>query len=131
MLSAGDEFGRSQRGNNNAYAQDNAISWIDWDGRSKELERYVFALAALRAGETDLHGTTILTDDDVEWLDEAGNALTVAQWEDPGRRRIVLRYRASGLAICLNGASDPCRFRLPHGAADVAARTIVVSRPER
>ena len=131
MLSAGDEFGRSQRGNNNAYAQDNAISWIDWDGRSKELERYVFALAALRAGETDLHGTTILTDDDVEWLDEAGNALTVAQWEDPGRRRLVLRYRASGLAICLNGTSDPCRFRLPHGAADVAARTIVVSRPER
>ena len=33
MLTAGDEFGRTQRGNNNAYAQDNALTWLDWDGR--------------------------------------------------------------------------------------------------
>ena len=43
MLTAGDEFGRSQRGNNNAYAQDNAITWLDWQGRDRELEAYAAA----------------------------------------------------------------------------------------
>ncbi len=131
MLCAGDEFGRSQQGNNNAYAQDNAISWIDWEGRDQAIEAEAFALAALRADEADLHGITALTDDDVDWLDETGSPLTVAQWEEPERRRLVLRYRASGLTICVNGASDACRFSLPHGDIDVAARSIGVSRPER
>lgn len=131
MLSAGDEFGRSQQGNNNAYAQDNAISWIDWANRDTVLEAHAFALAALRASEPDLHGIAALTDADVEWLDEAGDPLTVAQWEEPDRRRIVLRYRQSGLAICVNGSAEPCRFHLPHGAAEAAARSILVSRPER
>ncbi|MFN3457063.1 MAG: glycogen debranching protein GlgX [Novosphingobium sp.] len=49
MLTAGDEFGRSQRGNNNAYAQDNAITWIDWANRDVALQDYVFSLAAWRA----------------------------------------------------------------------------------
>lgn len=131
MLCAGDEFGRSQQGNNNAYAQDNAISWIDWEGRDQALEAEAFSLAALRADEADLQGITALTDDVVDWLDETGSPLTVGQWEEPERRRLLLRYRASGLAICVNGASDACRFSLPHGDIDVAARSIGVSRPER
>lgn len=49
MLTAGDEFGRSQQGNNNAYAQDNAITWIDWERRDRALEADVFALAKWRA----------------------------------------------------------------------------------
>lgn len=49
MLTAGDEFGRSQRGNNNAYAQDNAIGWVDWARRDRELEAFVEALADFRA----------------------------------------------------------------------------------
>jgi glycogen operon protein len=48
MLTAGDEFGRTQHGNNNAYAQDNEITWLDWAGRDVELESYVCALAAIR-----------------------------------------------------------------------------------
>ena len=43
MLTAGDEFGRTQGGNNNAYAQDNPITWLDWDGRDRELEAYAAA----------------------------------------------------------------------------------------
>ncbi|MGP0217223.1 glycogen debranching protein GlgX, partial [Escherichia coli] len=42
MLTAGDEFGRTQRGNNNAYAQDNAIGWIDWDARDTAIEAHCF-----------------------------------------------------------------------------------------
>lgn len=49
MLTAGDEFGRTQRGNNNAYAQDNAIGWVDWRGRDRSLEAFTIALADFRA----------------------------------------------------------------------------------
>lgn len=48
MLTAGDEFGRTQRGNNNAYAQDNATTWLDWKGRDRALETYVADLATRR-----------------------------------------------------------------------------------
>ncbi|HZU62680.1 MAG TPA: glycogen debranching protein GlgX, partial [Novosphingobium sp.] len=49
MLTAGDEFGRSQQGNNNAYCQDNATSWVDWARRDLALEAHVVQLAATRA----------------------------------------------------------------------------------
>jgi len=131
MLTAGDEFGRSQQGNNNAYAQDNAIGWIDWAARDPVLEAHTFALAALRAEAPELRDTALLTDADVAWLDEAGEALTIAQWEDPGRRRLVLRYRASGLAICVNGADEACRFRLPEADVTVPGRSVAISPPAR
>jgi len=53
MLTAGDEFGRTQRGNNNAYAQDGAISWVDWAGRDVALEDYVAQLSAARMAAID------------------------------------------------------------------------------
>ena len=49
MLTAGDEFGRSQRGNNNAYAQDNDITWIDWERRDLALEAFTCELSAWRS----------------------------------------------------------------------------------
>jgi len=48
MLTAGDEFGRSQAGNNNAYCQDNSTSWVDWSACDRDLEDYVARLAAAR-----------------------------------------------------------------------------------
>ncbi len=48
MLTAGDEFGRSQAGNNNAYAQDNDLTWLDWENRDRALEAHVALLSALR-----------------------------------------------------------------------------------
>lgn len=130
MLTAGDEFGRSQSGNNNAYAQDNAIGWIDWDDRDRELEAHAFALAALRMQMPELRGTAILSDADVQWLDEEGQMLTVAQWEDPARRCLTLRYRASGIAICVNGDTASRCFHLPDGMIDVGGRSITLFRPE-
>ena len=53
MLTAGDEFGRSQQGNNNAYAQDNALTWIDWRNRDRALERHVCTLAQWRAANIE------------------------------------------------------------------------------
>ena len=53
MIAAGDEFGRTQEGNNNAYAQDNPVSWIDWAGRDAALEDFTAALADFRARVAD------------------------------------------------------------------------------
>tara|TARA_R110000868_G_scaffold75144_8_gene216985 strand:- start:6429 stop:8309 length:1881 start_codon:yes stop_codon:yes gene_type:complete len=131
MLTAGDEFGRTQQGNNNAFAQDNAIGWVDWEGRDTTLEAEAFALAALRAKNAELGGTAILSEADVAWLDEGGAPLSVAQWEDPQRRRFALHYRGSGLAICVNGAGEACRFLLEGQAVDVAARSVLVIPPAR
>jgi glycogen operon protein len=79
MLTAGDEFGRSQQGNNNAYAQDNAITWIDWGGRDLELEAYVAGLAALRRACPDLENPVFLAQAD--WYDLDGAPLTPERWE--------------------------------------------------
>ena len=125
MLTAGDEFGRTQQGNNNAYAQDNAIGWIDWASRDRDLEAHAFALAALRAERRELSDTAWLTDADVEWLDEHGQRLSPSHWEDGARRRLALRYRATGFTLCVNGASDPCRFTIAGKALTVPGRTIL------
>lgn len=129
MLTAGDEFGRSQQGNNNAYAQDNPISWLDWENRDHALESYAFELAAFRSAQQDLEETQILTAADVEWLDELGRPLTVAQWQDAGRRLLVMRYRQSGLAICVNGDLDPHRFQGGDWNLEVSARSIQFHPP--
>ncbi|NMN03580.1 MULTISPECIES: glycogen debranching protein GlgX [unclassified Novosphingobium] len=78
MLTAGDEFGRSQQGNNNAYAQDNALTWIDWQGRDHDLENFVAQLAAKRAG-----GDMARFPEDGQWLALDGAPMDSARWEDP------------------------------------------------
>jgi len=99
QLTAGDEFGRSQRGNNNAYAQDNAVTWIDWDGRDRALEDHVAALAAWRAAR-DLSQFP----EDGAWTALNGGALDAARWEDPATPGFVWQAgkeaaRPTGLRI--------------------------------
>lgn len=98
MLTAGDEFGRSQRGNNNAYCQDNAISWLDWTGRDLLREDHVAALAALRADNL-----TLFNDfpDDAEWCDLDGRPLDVEAWEDKQAAGFTLRYFRGGKLLML------------------------------
>nr|WP_087574028.1 glycogen debranching protein GlgX [Sphingomonas sp. CDS-1] len=121
MLTAGDEFGRTQLGNNNAYAQDNVIGWVDWSRRDREIEAHAFALARLRSSQPDFNATNWLSETDVEWLDEQGRPLTVAQWEDPDRRCLTMRFRQSGFTIFINGDDQVRHF----GTIQVPARTIL------
>ncbi len=75
MLTAGDEFGRTQRGNNNAYCQDNDISWVDWSllETNRELFDFTKKLIALRAAFPQLRRKTFLTGNgDVEWIGPEG-----------------------------------------------------------
>ncbi|TIQ29116.1 MAG: glycogen debranching protein GlgX [Mesorhizobium sp.] len=124
MLTAGDEFGRTQQGNNNAYAQDNAITWLDWACRDRALERYAAALSQLRRAFPPLSDTHFLTGKpsdaaaipDVVWLTETGAPLGEAEWNDPGRHRLVMMLGNSEggrLAVMVNGDRRQCVFTLP------------------
>ncbi|BAB54022.1 glycogen debranching protein GlgX [Mesorhizobium japonicum] len=124
MLTAGDEFGRSQKGNNNAYAQDNAITWLDWAGRDHALERYASVLGMLRRAVPALSATDFLTGQsadatgtpDVAWLTETGMPLAETDWNDPARHRLVMLLGDAGgdrLAVMINGDRRQCVFTLP------------------
>ncbi|MBN9074377.1 MAG: glycogen debranching protein GlgX [Rhizobiales bacterium] len=125
MLTAGDEFGRTQGGNNNAYAQDNAVTWLDWRGRNREREAYVAALAHLRRRFSGHFSSSFLSGDetadgirDVAWLTEAGKPMETPDWEDPERHRLVMMLgvgsrKADGLAVAVNGDRRGAIFRLP------------------
>jgi glycogen operon protein len=122
MLTAGDEFGRTQSGNNNAYAQDNAITWLDWSGRDRQIAMHVAALSAMRRSVAALRDVDLLSGDaqdgfrDVEWLDETGQPLDESGWSDPERRRlsVVLGDGLGGrFAALFNGSVAPAEFALP------------------
>jgi glycogen operon protein len=130
MLTAGDEFGRSQGGNNNAYAQDNAVTWLDWQGRDTALEKFVSRLAGIRKANVASFGTSFLTGaategatwPDVEWLDETGRPLTENGWNDPDRRQLAMLLaapaaKAARLAILINGDRRASVFGLPETPA--------------
>ena len=80
MLTAGDEFGRSQQGNNNAYCQDNATGWVDWEGRDRTLEAYSFAIARKRH---DCLGHFATFPTDGTWLARDGEVMRPDKWENP------------------------------------------------
>jgi glycogen operon protein len=79
LVTAGDEFGRTQQGNNNAYTQDNAVTWIDWRSRDLDLEDFVAGLAELRNACPELRGIEFLAD--ARWHDLDGTVLTPEKWD--------------------------------------------------
>ena len=78
MLTAGDEFGRTQQGNNNAYAQDQ-LGWLDWANRDTELEAFVAELASLRATHPGIGDPAIRHD--AQWCRLDGAPMSVADWD--------------------------------------------------
>ena len=148
MLLGGDEFGRTQRGNDNAYSQDNETSWCDWkqayspEGRA--LTAFVARLLALRRtypvlrSRRFLHGRSepapgIL---DIAWFDERGEPISPEAWNNPEQRVLAVRRADTDpdnavilLTLCLNPSSEKRRFRLPPPV--VPARILIDSaRPE-
>jgi glycogen operon protein len=116
MLTAGDEWARTQGGNNNAYAQDNERFWLDWEGRDGILEAYAAALSALRRAFPELSASTELGPDTVQWLKENGAPLLPHEWSDGASRRLLMllgRADAARLAVCVNGDRRASRFALP------------------
>lgn len=116
MLVAGDEFGRTQGGNNNAYCQDNEIGWVDWnlDDEGSELLEFTRRLISLRRAFPILRRSRFLVGHyneelgvkDVTWLAPDGNELSEAQWNDDNSRcmGMVMDGRAQPTGIRRSGA---------------------------
>ncbi|MET0748285.1 MAG: glycogen debranching enzyme GlgX, partial [Rhizobium sp.] len=129
MLTAGDEAGRSQRGNNNAYCQDNEITWIDWQNLDQALIDHAAFLARLRKRFAIFAETHFLTADDVAWLSPTGAPMTVEQWQtaDGATLAMVLESidhrtgRPSQLAVLVNRGHEPQSFTLPSNSWTTAA----------
>ena len=94
MITAGDEFGRTQRGNNNAYCQDNEISWVNWTEQSEDdeaLTSFVRKLLELRRKHPVFRRSKFLTGKpvgdsglkDVMWLAPEGHEMQTADWTSP------------------------------------------------
>jgi glycogen operon protein len=93
MLLAGDEFGRTQGGNNNAYCQDNEVSWVKWediDGDDLALTEFVRRAIELRQGQPLLHRASYRDGMIIRWINPYGSDQTEEQWRDPGARCIGL-----------------------------------------
>ena len=132
MLLAGDEFGRTQLGNNNAYCQDNEISWIDWrvaaTPSGSALTAYVARLIRLRREHPVLRSPRFLHGKlnpapgiaDIAWFDEHGDIIPAEAWNDPQQRALVLRRamrcdegKTMILTLLLNPGGEDRRFALP------------------
>lgn len=122
LLTAGDEFGHSQRGNNNAYAQDNAITWRNWNELNQARLEFTQAWAELRAQSPllmrlqfmkDSDGSTV--PDQVSWLTTDGHPMQPADWEDPNRDgfMMVLGPEGGRLTMVFNRSHREIRCVFP------------------
>jgi glycogen operon protein len=102
MLLGGDEFRRTQRGNNNAYCQDNEVSWFDWNllAKHKEIQRFTRGMIAFRRAHPVLRRESFYTDEDIKWLAPNGAA---PEWPDPGQK---------SFACLIQGQTEPDLFIL-------------------
>jgi isoamylase len=101
LLLGGDEIGRTQGGNNNAYCQDNAVSWFDWSAVDDDLRQYVKRVIGLRRSHPVFRRKRFLAGAEAAelgWFTPAGSPMTDQDWADAGARC---------LAIYLDGTDDP------------------------
>ncbi|BDH44243.1 glycogen debranching enzyme [Salmonella enterica subsp. enterica serovar Choleraesuis] len=115
MLLAGDEHGHSQHGNNNAYCQDNALTWLDWEHGNKGLTNFTAALIHLRRTIPALtqDGWWEEADGNVRWLNQHGEPLTAAEWQT-GAQRLQIELSGHWL-VALNATSEVSEILLPAG----------------
>ncbi len=138
MICSGDELGRTQRGNNNAYCQDNELTWIDWKGAQVEGKFFEFACRAValrrshpsfrrRAFKNTVPGTQSVVS--VRWFRADGNEMASDDWENGGWMRTLGMYldgaapeirdpaeietRDDDFLLILNAHHEAVEFRLP------------------
>ena len=153
MLCAGDEIGRTQRGNNNAYCQDNELSWHDWDldERRQGLLDFVSRLTALRRAEPVLRRRRFFSGGyvhgsgqrDIVWFRPDGEEMTAEDWAHPHARAIGMllggdaiptldrqgeRIVGDTLLVLINAGPDPMAFVLPEGASGGAWEVVIDTR---
>jgi isoamylase len=141
MITAGDEFGRTQAGNNNAYCQDNETSWLSWDLATwqQDLVQHVQEMAALRAQYAVLRPRAFPTFEPVRgrvrlrWFDEHGEVMTKAQWDDPHRRSVQALFDTEhdgspdpAVLLVLDAGARPTPMSVPATSPAPSARRVVL-----
>jgi glycogen operon protein len=129
MLTAGDEFGRSQRGNNNAYCHDSALTWLSWQHEpwQRDLFAHVQRLLQLRRENPALRPSRFARDGEhtlsasvMDWFDENGRTMSDERWTDPAHR--TLQYVAAStpesedfnrILLIVHGTEAPVDVTLP------------------
>jgi isoamylase len=145
MICGGDEIGRTQRGNNNAYCQDNEVSWLDWnlDERRLALLEFTRRMIAFRTAHPSLHRRRFFQDrqirgtvqKEVIWLRPDGAEMTDEEWQSDAARALAVvlggefldQVDESGqpltddtLVILLNAHAEAVTFSLPRSHPDAA-----------
>ncbi len=144
MLLGGDELGRTQKGNNNAYAQDNETSWYHW-GTPDDFVAFVSRVIDLRKRSPVLRSPRWLTGQpahdgtpDIAWIAPDGDAMTVGDWQQPTQHAVgmFLNGKATGdedaasLLVLFNSGHDAVDFQLPAGLGSTSwVRLIDTAQP--
>lgn len=129
MLCAGDEFGNSQQGNNNAYCQDNATGWLDWSGLKSDVgtQQLVSQLIALRQSEPLLKHNRWFTNDSnnseqaqLKWYASNGELLQIVDWHNHSEHAFACQLHESNsthakFCLVFNPNTEPCFFELAQG----------------
>jgi glycogen operon protein len=144
MLVAGDELGRTQTGNNNAYCQDNPVSWIDWENGDAALLGFAARLIELRRSLPALRrinwfdgSLSPLGEHDITWLWRDGREMMRPQWEDGANRCFGFRLgrenaQETAVLVLINASAEDVAFTLPSppgGAWELRIDTAQRERP--
>jgi isoamylase len=115
MLLGGDEFRRSQRGNNNAYCQDNEVNWFDWSllEKHKEIQRFTRRMIAFRRAHPVLRREVFYTDADIKWFAPNGG---IPDWTDERQKSfacLILGQAEPDLFLMFNADTKSVDFAIP------------------
>jgi len=150
MLSHGDELGRTQRGNNNTYCQDNELTWVDWQDADDDLVAFTKSVAALRRDHPTFrrrrffNGRPVRRKDqpplpDIAWLRPDGSEMTEEDWDSGFGRAIAVFLNGQGITgsdergeqitddsflLCFSAHDEPIEFKIP-GSEDGPWRTVL------
>jgi glycogen debranching enzyme len=114
MLTAGDEFGRTQNGNNNAYAQDNEVTWLEWSKKDQKLISELIKLISIRKSLAAFFEDVFLTQKTSFWFGETGTSL---DWSNPSNQFVGLMVSAKNKRIII--------------AANASAKTVPILLPAK
>lgn len=131
MIQQGDELGRTQQGNNNAYAQDNEITWLDWEGADGQLVDYVAALHEFRNAHPSLTHDHFLTGHarrgvrDVTWLHPDGREMSGHDWSDSSASVLGMHLAAKEdeVLVWFNRRNETVPAKLPSDGWEVGLKS--------
>jgi glycogen operon protein len=139
MISHGDELGRTQRGNNNGYCQDNALTWVDWANADDDMAAFAGKVSALRAEHPVFRRRRFFNGrpvrqrgftgrPDISWFRPDGSEMTEEDWDSGFGKSIAVYLNGQGIpgldarghritddsfVLCFNAHHEPIEFRLP------------------